>query len=228
MKKRKVARALAKEAVEKNRALDWFEELYKRAEANEAIVPWADFVPNPNVVELLKRIDIDGTDKEAVKIGSGFGDDAEYLSSLGFRVTAFDISSTAIRKAKERFPNSRVDYLVANLFDLPSEWHRRFDFVWESYTLQVLPPQLRTQAIEIIPCLLSENADLLIVTRARNENEEEGLMPWPLTRKEVDGFSRQGLNSLSFEDYVDSENPPVRRFRAHYRKDKAVICNQSG
>jgi hypothetical protein len=43
-------------------------------------------------------------------------------------------------------------------------------------------------------------------------------MPWPLTREELGGFVRAGLEELSFEDFVDDETPPVRRFRAVYHR----------
>ena len=43
-------------------------------------------------------------------------------------------------------------------------------------------------------------------------------MPWPLTRDEFDVFTEKGLGLISFEDYHDGEDPPVRRFRAEYRR----------
>jgi hypothetical protein len=43
-------------------------------------------------------------------------------------------------------------------------------------------------------------------------------MPWPLIREELDGFKSQGLKEVSFEEYLDKEDPPVRRFRAEYRR----------
>ena len=38
-------------------------------------------------------------------------------------------------------------------------------------------------------------------------------MPWPLTAREVRALF-DGLELVSFEDYVDDEDPPVRRLRA--------------
>jgi len=44
-------------------------------------------------------------------------------------------------------------------------------------------------------------------------------MPWPLTKEEMSLFEAHGLKEISFEDFMDSEEPPVRRFRAtYYRK----------
>lgn len=217
MDQRNVARALAKDALEIDRPLDWFDELYVKAEAGDAAIPWADLVPNPNVVELLERRGVTGEGRTALKIGCGLGDDAEYLATLGFKVTAFDISPTAIRQAKDRFPDSEVEYIVADLFDPPSDWTGKFELVWESYTLQVLPLDLRLRAIEQIPDFLSEDGELVVVTRAREGGDPEGEMPWPLLESELRYFETEGLERLSFEDYTDNEDPPVRRFRALFR-----------
>jgi len=218
MDKRAIARALATQAVKENRPLEWFEQLYGKAESESVPIPWADLVPNPNVIALLEERGINGAGRLALKIGCGLGDDSEYLASLGFKVVAFDISPTAIRLARGRFPISRVDYVVADLFQLPGDWLGRFNFVWESYTLQVLPPDLRKQAISLIPKLLAENGELVVVTRARSEGDPEGDMPWPLKQSELSRLECNGLARVSFEDYTDKETPAVRRFRAFYRK----------
>jgi len=44
-------------------------------------------------------------------------------------------------------------------------------------------------------------------------------MPWPLIRMEVEGIAGSALRLLSFEDFLDQEAPPVRRFRAAFRRD---------
>ncbi len=44
-------------------------------------------------------------------------------------------------------------------------------------------------------------------------------MPWPLTRAELSAFTAVGLEELSFEDFLDLEDPAdpsVRRFRVLY------------
>ena len=218
MDKRNLARQLAFRAIANGRPLDWFEELYEKSEAEGLTVPWADLAPNPNLVEFVETNNITGDGKSALKIGSGLGDDAEYLAGLGFNVTAFDISPTAVRKSKERFPGSKVRYVVNDLFNTPGEWQARFDFVLESYTLQVLPPELRSKAIDMIPTFIVPGGELLIIARARDHDDDKGQMPWPLTASELLRFEQLGLKCISFEDYMDHEDPPVRRFRGHYIK----------
>ena len=54
------------------------------------------------------------SEQKALIIGCGLGDDAEALAKLGFEVTAFDISTSAIAWCQQRFPDSTVNYLVAD------------------------------------------------------------------------------------------------------------------
>jgi hypothetical protein len=215
MENRGRARELASEYLAKGDATGWFEQLYQEAETGESVVPWADLQPNPNLVDFWSRCSIPGS-KTALVIGCGWGDDAEQLANWGFETTAFDISPAAIRACKRRFPQSRVQYETANLLCHPPQWIAGFDFVFESYTLQVLPRALRKEAMKSIACLIKAGGYLLVITRGRNAQEAEGSMPWPLTRDELAEFGAFGLREISFEDYMDQETPSVRRLRALY------------
>jgi len=205
MKDRARARELAAEFNRKGDPTGWFEQLYQEGEAGKSTIPWANLCPNPHLLDFWKSHPQPTAGKSALTIGSGLGDDAEQLAAWGFRTTAFDISETAIRTSRKRFPTTKVEYIAANLLDPPSNWRRAFHFVFEANTLQVLPAAFRL---------------LLVIARAREPFDPEGQMPWPLTRAELSAFTTAGLEELSFEDFLDLEDPgepAVRRFRALYR-----------
>jgi SAM-dependent methyltransferase len=210
------ARSLAKQYLDRNDPVGWFEALYVKARAGAATIPWADMVPNPSLLEWLDRKGLYGAARPALKIGCGLGDDAEELARRGYTVTAFDVSKTAVRWCKSRFPCSIVRYIVTDLFHPPGHWERSFDFVLESYTLQVLPLHVRSEAIRKIAHFVSPDGTLLVICRARDEGEGVGEMPWPLTREDLEGFVEAGLDLITFEDYMDAEDPPVRRYRAEF------------
>jgi SAM-dependent methyltransferase len=218
MPNRTRARELASEFNSRNDPLGWFEALYREAESGSAEVPWADLRPNPNLLDFWKLHSRETRGKSALKIGSGLGDDAELLAAWGFETTAFDISATAIRATKKRFPSTKVQYVVADLLAPPDSWRAQFDFVVEAYTLQVLPASLRPRAIAKIAEFVRPAGLLLVIARGRDTNDDPGQMPWPLTREELTEFTRAGLREDSFEDYVDPHDPGVRRFRALYRR----------
>ena len=215
---RRNAGELARESIAAGDPIGWFEKLYVQAGGDPAAISWADLAPNPNVVDWLDDEQVNGAGCRALKIGCGLGDDAEELARRGFAVTAFDVSKTAIEWCRRRFSGSPVEYVVADLMNPPNDWARAFDFVQESYTLQVLPQALRDAAIRRVARFVAPGGSLLVVARGREPGDPPGTMPWPLTRDELAGFTRAGLEELSFEDFLDDETPPVRRFRAVYHR----------
>ncbi|WP_020481658.1 class I SAM-dependent methyltransferase [Methylomonas sp. MK1] len=216
---RTIARQLAQTSIAAGNPLDWFEQLYAKARLDGVSIPWADHTPNPNMIELFQQVDGQiSFGRRALKVGCGLGDDAEWLSDLGFEVTAFDISPTAISECGNRFPNSKVTYVICDLFQSPENWLGAFDLVLESYTLQVLPPELRAKALKQISGFVSFGGYLMLIARLREELESTGLMPWPLVRREIEILTSQGFVERYAEDYFDGEQPPVRRFRGCYQR----------
>lgn len=218
MRDRTRARELAAEFLRKDDPTGWFEELYKEGEDGKSVVPWADGEKNPHLAEFWKVHPQKTLGKSALVIGCGLGDDAEQLAEWGYRTMAFDISETAIRTARKRFPKSEVEYCVADLLDPPELWKSKFDFVLEAYTVQALPKELRSRAIEKLGSFVGPGGSLLVLARGREMDEPEGQMPWPLTRAELAEFVRAGLTEETFEEYFDTEEPPARRYRVLYAR----------
>src|SRR5579871_2554751 len=133
---RERVRQIAQEFLSKGSPLDWFEAVYSSAQGDTNQIPWADGEPNPNLTSWLAAHPTQGQGRTALVVGCGLGQDAEYLSQLGFAVTGFDIAPTAIRWVQERFPASTVQYMVTDVLALPASWHKQFDFIFEAYTLQ--------------------------------------------------------------------------------------------
>ncbi len=212
------ARQIAAKFIEQNDPTGWFEELYSQANGNSQEIPWADLTANPNLTRWLDANYIQGNDKKALVVGSGLGDDAETLSELGFEVTAFDIAPSAIAWSQKRFPASKVKYLVADALKLEKSWENKFDFILESYTLQAVPDFIRQQIIKNITKYLKPLGTLLVICRGREITEELTDLPYPLTKEELALFKELGLKQITLEDYIDKEDPPVRRFRVQYTK----------
>lgn len=212
---RATAREIAHKHLSVGDPLAWFEDLYSQAGEDTSIIPWADLTPNPNLIAWLDQRSSVASGL-ALKVGSGLGDDAEELARRGLATTAFDISASAVAHSRARFPDSSVEYVVADLFSAPAEWRGKFDFVLESYTLQVLPPNLRSEAIRCIASFVAPGGTLLVIARGREPDEAEGKMPWPITKVELSLFLTHGLKQMALDDYMDREDPPVRRFRVTY------------
>ena len=166
----------------------WFERLYAAAEAGDAAVPWDRGGPNPFLEQWVRDRDVRGAGRRALVIGTALGDDAELLAARGFSVTAFDVSPTAIEGARRRFPGSSVDYRVADLLSLPSEWAGAFDLVAECITVQALPVSLRSRAIGAIASTVAPGGTLVVVSGIWDGDGPRDGPPWPLTREELDRF----------------------------------------
>jgi SAM-dependent methyltransferase len=195
----------------------WFEEFYARAEGDIKKIYWADLKPNPLLLDWIKN-DRTTSGMKAVTIGCGLGDDAEALSRHGYRVTAFDISSSAIQMCRQRYPDSKVAYRVADLFALPDEWMHGFDLVYECNTIQILEGPHRTQAIAAISDLVAPGGEVLVSCRSRNAGEGLDEFPVALERDEIDEFRRTGLFEVHFLAYDDDQAPPVPHFFAVYKR----------
>ena len=220
---REAARQIANNSLAKGEPLAWFEELYAKAGSDGVMIPWADLIPNPNLLILFEKIKYLPFGKAALTVGCGYGDDAERLCEQGFEVTAFDISKSAISECNRRFADSQVNYCTQDLFNAPRHWKNMFDLVLESYTLQVLPYKLRLDAIKQICSFVKPHGYLLFIARARSDSEPIGNMPWPLTVEEVECFEKEGFEKVFFEEYMDGETSPVKRFRGCFKKIERMI-----
>ena len=207
---------MASEYREPTRGEPAFEEIYSTAGDDLASIPWARLAPNPALQEWLATLPAP-QGAPAMVVACGLGDDAEELARRGYCVTAFDISPTAIEQCRTRFPASAVDYLAADLFDLPVAWTKSFDLVVEIRTLQSLAPELRGLAARAIANTIAPGGRLFVRTAKRNPDEPLTSRPWPLTRDELKPFVDAGLTELELR-----EEPPLNErlptFTALYQR----------
>ncbi len=179
--------------------------MYAAAGDDLAALPWASLKPFPLLVEWLGGAGA-GVSGAALVVGTGLGDDAEELSRRGFEVTAFDVSPTAIERARQRFPESAVDYRVANLLDLPAEWRERFAFVVEIRTLQSLPIGDRAAAAKAIAATVAPGGLLWLFALGRESHQPGETRPWPVTDDELAVLEAAGLGWESRrEDLLDAD-----------------------
>ncbi|MGW0250618.1 class I SAM-dependent methyltransferase [Nocardia goodfellowii] len=209
---------LATESLRRGDPTGWFEQLYAEAAGGSAIVPWDAAEPNPLLVAWMARHTPEGAGRRALVIGCGLGRDAEYIAALGFRTTAFDISETALATARARFPESTVEYVVADLLAPPAAWISGYDLVVESITVQSMPLSVRDQATARVSSLVAPGGTLLVISGIRAEGAQVDGPPWPLTRSEIDAFATEELQPVLIEEVPRPDLPGVARWRAVFQR----------
>ncbi|GAA2483756.1 class I SAM-dependent methyltransferase [Winogradskya humida] len=205
---------LARESLAAGDPTGWFEKLYAQAGAD---IPWDVPRPSRYLTAWAGRAAMTGHGRSALVVGCGLGRDAEFLAGLGFAVTAFDISETAVRTARERHPGSPVDYMVADLLDPPARWRDAFDLVVESNNVQALPRPTRDRAMANLAPLVAPGGTLLVLAAAAVDERREG-PPWPLERDEIEAFGT-GLTTVGIEHLTGNPGETLRaRWCAEFRK----------
>lgn len=186
-------------AVEDGQPTRWFEEVWSAGARDEIDLPWDRDEAYPPLTTLLAERDPAQTGR-AVVVGAGLGADAELVSRQGFRTTAFDIAPSAVALARSRHPASEVDYRVADLLDLPDDLVGAFDLAVEIFTVQALPPSLRTAAQQGIRRLLAPGGEALVVQFVRPDHDSgESGPPWLLDRAEMAAFAGDDVTWRSLE-----------------------------
>ena len=192
----------------------WFETVYARAECDPARVPWASLAPHRLTREWIAGQGAVLTGLRVLDVGCGLGDNAECFAAAGAEVDAFDLVPAAIAWAQQRFPQSAVRYCAADLLNLPSGWRGRFDLVHECYTLQALTVSVVPRALACLAAMLAPGGRLLIIARARDEDESVSRPPWPLPPSVFDDMRRNGLQPRLIEDIAATADGGRRHWRA--------------
>ena len=211
-------RSLATESIRQQNPSGWFETLYAEANGDDNLVPWAKNAAHPYLRDWLNNNPIQNDRGSALVVGCGLGDDAELLASIGYQVTAFDISATAINWCQQRFPNSSVNYLVADLFADRAAWQHKFDLVYECRTIQALPINVRSQVIEKIASFVGKQGTLLVITRYRENNILPESPPWAMSEVELSQFLELGLSEIQRDCYIEGEQNSIKQLRLVYRR----------
>ena len=191
-------------------SMGWFEALYQEAASDNEVIPWADLEPNTYFRKWADANKLTGDGRKALVVGCGLGDDAKYLHDLGFKVTAFDISPTAIEWARKLHSDTDIVFETCDLFQPFRGWAGGFDFVLEIYTIQPLPLEMRPQVVDAIAAFVRVGGRIVVVTRGRGDDVEPDELPWPMSRRDLSRFEDNGLTQTDFVIMPGEEREPPR------------------
>lgn len=188
-------------------ATDWFEPLYAQAAGDPSQIPWARGTAHRYVTAWLDQPGLDVTGVDAAVVGCGLGDEAADLARRGCRVTAFDVSPTAVEWAQGRFPELDVDWQVLDLFALPDQMRGAYGLVVEVRTVQSLPASRRDEAMLAIASLVGPGGYLVATTLLATSDTASRAWqgpPWALAPSELATYAMAGLERIGLD------HPPAR------------------
>ncbi len=199
----------------------WFEEYYRAGAAGQIAMPWSRTSPHSLLAQWTAGEALDGAGQRALVVGCALGADAEHLASLGYDTTGFDVSDTAIRQTRARYPESGVQYAQADLLHPPGEWRQAFDLVVEIITIQAMPRAVRQAAIRNVASFVAPGGMLFLVAAVDDGTltlPEGTTAPWPMTRADIDSFAGHGLEPVRVAVAEVPGDPGERRWLAQFRR----------
>lgn len=114
----------------------------------------------PALKDMLPRLKL--AKSKIIVIGCGEGHDAAYFAQHGHLVTAVDFSEEAIHRAKKNYGHiENIQFHKADAFDLPKEWDKQFDLVFEHTCYCAINPSLRQDLVKVWTRLLHHQGYLM-------------------------------------------------------------------
>lgn len=140
---------------------DQMEKIYKNMAIDD--IPW-NFKTPPDILENLVRTG-KITPCKTIDLGCGTGNYAIYLAGEGFDVTAVDISSSAIKIAKNNASQKGIDcnFIVADILGDLKQIQSTFNFAYDWELLHHIFPSDREKYIRNVYRLLNPGGQYLSV-----------------------------------------------------------------
>lgn len=201
----------------------FFDMVYENAAGDGAAVPWADLDAKPQLKQWLAENPAKSTANHAVDVACGLGDHGEAMSAAGYSTIGFDLAPTALKWARKRFPESKVDYRQIDLFDMPDDFPGKFNLVYECYTIQSIPGELHGDISRAIASLVAPGGTLLVIARTRAEDENADGPPWHLAPSEYNIFKHLGFKLHSESIYeVARPDKSIPHVFAEWRRKQVL------
>jgi len=146
-------------------------------------IPWDTGRPSTELVSVLDEEHI--APCSAIDLGCGTGTNAVYLASLGFEVTAVDVSPTAIDRCRMRRASTdvRIRCLVADLLNPTEDIGGPYEFFFDRGCFHILRRTSVDRTLQTLEQITAPGSVGLVLTG----NAKEPMHPGPpvLTEEEL-------------------------------------------
>jgi 2-polyprenyl-3-methyl-5-hydroxy-6-metoxy-1,4-benzoquinol methylase len=187
---------MLEEPMNQQREFPEWEQLYQDKPVET--MPWFNSDLDPDLDQALTKLNLHTS--TALDLGTGPGTQAIALAERGFKVTATDISATAIQKAQAIAKEKGLDISWRQDDILNSHLDQEFDFVFDRGCFHVLPPERRQDYVRVVANLIKPNGYLFLKCFSHLETREEG--PYRFTPEEIKEIFSSRFNVISVEQTV--------------------------
>jgi cyclopropane fatty-acyl-phospholipid synthase-like methyltransferase len=174
---------------------DW-EQLYQ--EKPVETMPWFHSELDADLDRALNQLYL--KTGNILDLGTGPGTQAMALAERGFRVTATDLSETAIAKGIEKSQDKGLNIIWQQDDILNSSLDEKFDFILDRGCFHVLPPKRRQDYVTVVGNLIKPSGYLFLKCFSVLETREEG--PYRFTPEEIQEIFQQHFTLISAKETV--------------------------
>ena len=199
------------------------EKIYKNMAIDD--IPW-NFKTPPDVLEDLVRTG-KITPCKTIDLGCGTGNYAIYLAGEGFDVTAVDISSSAIKIAKNNASQKGIDcnFIVADILGDLKQIQSMFNFAYDWELLHHIFPSDREKYIRNVYRLLNSEGQYLSVCFSEENLQFGGVGKYRKTPLEtVLYFSSENELKVLYESFFKIEELKTIETKGKFSPHKAIYA----
>jgi 2-polyprenyl-3-methyl-5-hydroxy-6-metoxy-1,4-benzoquinol methylase len=205
---------------ENKRAFPDWETLYKNQQVES--MPWYNENLDADLEEELERRKIN--QGKFLDLGTGPGTQAIKLHERGLRVTATDLSETAIKKAQSIYQNNnnnnKVDFRVDNILNSSLD-EKEFDYIFDRGCFHVISINDRKKYMMQISRILKDNGILFLKCFSDKEQGDEGPHRFSMDKlKETFESENFKIENMKETVYQGTLNPLPKALFAVIAKEK--------
>jgi SAM-dependent methyltransferase len=163
--------------------------------------PWDKGHAAPPLLDFLSRQPIQG---EVLILGCGTGHDVRAIAaqaSQETKIIGLDLSETAIHRARQSPLLGNENYEQRDLFDLPSSWRGRFDWVIEHTCFCAIAPSRRADYLRETFKTLKPGGHFFAIFYLTPDTQEGP--PFGVTKAEIADLFDPGFSLL--EEWVPTQ-----------------------